>query len=192
MAMTDALGERRQQAQQGLALKQPDVLLLGTPSLCTPILSYPSLMADDDFFYDHDPHIQGSQNLCFTRKLFDILSDQGNSHIITWNPGAAAPRPPPQLDLTTLNLYLDGHSFEVLDPKLLEKEILPQYFRHARFQSLVRQLNFYSFKASHYLYPQSISLKISILFYRKWEKNVLPGSIPMNAFVKANRSSYYR
>ena len=41
---------------------------------------------------------------------------------------------------------LDGTSFEVKDPKRLELEILPKYFRHARFQSFVRQLNFYSFK----------------------------------------------
>ena len=40
----------------------------------------------------------------------------------------------------------DGTSFEVKDPKRLELEILPKYFRHARFQSFVRQLNFYSFK----------------------------------------------
>jgi len=40
----------------------------------------------------------------------------------------------------------DGQSFEVKDPKRLEAEVLPKYFRHSRFQSLVRQLNFYSFK----------------------------------------------
>merc|ERR1719502_1797324 len=40
----------------------------------------------------------------------------------------------------------DGSAFEVRDPRRLETEILPKYFRHSRFQSLVRQLNFYSFK----------------------------------------------
>ena len=42
--------------------------------------------------------------------------------------------------------YLDGLSFHVKDPARLEKEVLPKYFRHSRFQSLVRQLNFYDFK----------------------------------------------
>ncbi|CAN0421562.1 unnamed protein product, partial [Ectocarpus sp. 8 AP-2014] len=37
-------------------------------------------------------------------------------------------------------------AFEVKDPRRLEQDILPKYFRHSRFQSLVRQLNFYSFK----------------------------------------------
>ena len=40
----------------------------------------------------------------------------------------------------------DGTAFEVKDPRRLEQDILPKYFRHSRFQSLVRQLNFYSFK----------------------------------------------
>lgn len=76
--------------------------------------------------HDDCPSPQGTQNLCFTRKLYDILSDEHNHHIIKWHD--------------------DGQAFEVLDPKQLEKEVLPRYFRHARFQSLVRQLNFYSFK----------------------------------------------
>lgn len=43
-------------------------------------------------------------------------------------------------------LNSDGKCFEVLDPRGLEVQILPKYFRHTRFQSLVRQLNFYAFK----------------------------------------------
>jgi len=62
----------------------------------------------------------------FTKKLFDILQDPKCSSIITWT--------------------ADGFAFEVKDPKRLETDILPKYFRHGRFQSLVRQLNFYSFK----------------------------------------------
>ncbi len=39
-----------------------------------------------------------------------------------------------------------GGSFKISDLGRLESETLPTYFRHKRFQSLVRQLNFYNFR----------------------------------------------
>ena len=40
-----------------------------------------------------------------------------------------------------------GDAFRIgSDLNRLESETLPQYFRHSRFQSLVRQLNFYNFR----------------------------------------------
>ena len=48
--------------------------------------------------------------------------------------------------LSSVTLCADGTAFEVRDPKRLECEVLPKFFRHSRFQSLVRQLNFYAFK----------------------------------------------
>jgi hypothetical protein len=35
---------------------------------------------------------------------------------------------------------------QIKDPKRLEAEVLPKYFQHSRFQSLVRRLNFYNFQ----------------------------------------------
>lgn len=40
----------------------------------------------------------------------------------------------------------DGDAFIISDLQRLESETLPTYFRHRRFQSLVRQLNFYNFR----------------------------------------------
>jgi len=40
----------------------------------------------------------------------------------------------------------DGESFRITNLLRLESETLPSYFRHSRFQSLVRQLNFYNFR----------------------------------------------
>ena len=41
----------------------------------------------------------------------------------------------------------NGDGFKIgSDLNKLESETLPQYFRHSRFQSLVRQLNFYNFR----------------------------------------------
>jgi hypothetical protein len=61
----------------------------------------------------------------FVKKLFDMV-EREDDDIIGW--------------------VCEGSAFEVKDPKRLEAEILPKFFRHSRFQSLVRQLNFYAFK----------------------------------------------
>lgn len=37
--------------------------------------------------HDDCPSPHGTQNLCFTRKLYDILSDEHNHHIIKWHDG---------------------------------------------------------------------------------------------------------
>mmetsp|Transcript_723 Transcript_723/g.2318 ORF Transcript_723/g.2318 Transcript_723/m.2318 type:complete len:449 (-) Transcript_723:274-1620(-) len=61
----------------------------------------------------------------FVRKLFDLVSQESDEIVA---------------------FAEDGSAFEVKNPKRLELEVLPKYFRHSRFQSLVRQLNFYNFK----------------------------------------------
>jgi hypothetical protein len=104
------------------------------------------------------------QNLPFTKKLFDMLSDTDNKQVITWNPGKLSLSLSVSLSLigffNHLSFFcslLDGVSFEVLDPKGLERDVLPKYFRHSRFQSLVRQLNFYNFKV------RSLSISLSLV-----------------------------
>lgn len=42
-------------------------------------------------------------------------------------------------------IYLDGTAFHIKDPQVLAEKYLPKYFRHGKFSSLIRQLNFYSF-----------------------------------------------
>lgn len=39
-----------------------------------------------------------------------------------------------------------GKSFLILDPKKFSKTVLPKYFKHSKFSSFVRQLNFYGFR----------------------------------------------
>lgn len=72
---------------------------------------------------DHD--FSRSMASSFVKKLFEMVDNESDD-IISW--------------------VYDGTAFEVKDPKRLEAEILPNFFRHSRFQSLVRQLNFYAFK----------------------------------------------
>jgi len=40
----------------------------------------------------------------------------------------------------------DGETFVVKDPKKFEQQIIPQFFKHSKFSSFVRQLNFYAFR----------------------------------------------
>lgn len=59
--------------------------------------------------------------------------------------------PPIPVSLLVLTPMVDGKSFEVKNPKRLESEILPRYYRHGHFTSFVRQLNFYNFKVRYAL-----------------------------------------
>jgi heat shock transcription factor 2 len=40
----------------------------------------------------------------------------------------------------------DGETFVVKHPKKFEQEVIPQFFKHSKFSSFVRQLNFYAFR----------------------------------------------
>mmetsp|Transcript_15655 Transcript_15655/g.20407 ORF Transcript_15655/g.20407 Transcript_15655/m.20407 type:complete len:405 (+) Transcript_15655:136-1350(+) len=44
----------------------------------------------------------------------------------------------------------DGETFVVKDPEKFECSIIPQFFKHSKFSSFVRQLNFYSFRKIKY------------------------------------------
>jgi heat shock transcription factor 2 len=44
----------------------------------------------------------------------------------------------------------DGETFVVKDPVKFERTIIPQFFKHSKFSSFVRQLNFYSFRKIKY------------------------------------------
>lgn len=68
--------------------------------------------------------LQGAQ--FFLNKLYDILSNPKHSHIICWAG--------------------DGDRFNILNPKALQKEIIPVYFKHKNLKSFVRQLNLHGFK----------------------------------------------
>ena len=102
---------------------------------------------------DEDMSSPFSSGSSFTKKLYDIIDSAESTEIVAWSKGRRISSVQ-SLFIPLIHLFLhhflvhllDGTAFEVKDPKRLELEILPKYFRHARFQSFVRQLNFYSFK----------------------------------------------
>ncbi|RHY34916.1 hypothetical protein DYB32_000589 [Aphanomyces invadans] len=61
----------------------------------------------------------------FLRSLFEMLETE-DTQIISWT--------------------LDGASVQVLDRHTLESHILPKYFKHSKFTSFQRQLNYFGFK----------------------------------------------
>jgi hypothetical protein len=61
----------------------------------------------------------------FILKLMAMINDTANDHMIIWNP--------------------TGSSIIVHDSNALGREVLPKYYKHSNFTSLVRQLNMYGF-----------------------------------------------
>jgi hypothetical protein len=73
---------------------------------------------------DHqDMEIQSKNLNRFIAKLYRIINSDDPT--VRWVPG--------------------GQKFLILDPKKFSQTVLPKYFKHSKFTSFVRQLNFYGF-----------------------------------------------
>ncbi|KAM3137986.1 hypothetical protein pb186bvf_009881 [Paramecium bursaria] len=62
----------------------------------------------------------------FITKLYSILEDQVNNHIIQWSPA--------------------GDAFILVNQELLESKVLSRHFKHNHYSSFLRQLNMYDFQ----------------------------------------------
>ncbi|KAH9117424.1 hypothetical protein LEN26_012701 [Aphanomyces euteiches] len=99
-------------------------------------LRMPTTQEDNDMIcrgFDHlpatptdsnDPMSSNSASGSFVTKLFAMVETEPDS-VVTW--------------------IREGTAFCIVQPKVLAETFLPKYFRHGRFSSLIRQLNFYSF-----------------------------------------------
>ena len=74
---------------------------------------------------EEDSSKQGSVN--FLDKLYTILEEEP-SDIISWSPA--------------------GNSFIIYNPVMFSEGIMGKYFKSSKFNSFVRQLNFYGFRKS--------------------------------------------
>lgn len=75
----------------------------------------------------------------FLSKLWQLVNDEKNNGLVSWSS--------------------NGRSFIVHDQVKFSKEILPNYFKHQKMNSFIRQLNMYGFKKVKFF------LKISRLWF---------------------------
>ena len=68
----------------------------------------------------------GGPTPAFLSKLWQLVNDQDNCGLVSWSS--------------------NGRSFIVFDQVKFSKQILPNYFKHQKMNSFVRQLNMYGFK----------------------------------------------
>ncbi|KAL3783010.1 hypothetical protein HJC23_010117, partial [Cyclotella cryptica] len=69
----------------------------------------------------------------FLYQLTKMLTDEGNKEVIEWNSG----------------MKFGGHQIggiEVHNPKRMEEEVLGKYYRHSKYSSFQRQLNYFGFR----------------------------------------------
>lgn len=83
----------------------------------------------------------------FLRKTYDMV-DKCDPAIASWSE--------------------DGETFVVKDPDKFERTIIPQYFKHSKFSSFVRQLNFYSFRKIKYVDTIRIDPKLEAETANYW------------------------
>ncbi|CAB9504018.1 Heat stress transcription factor [Seminavis robusta] len=62
----------------------------------------------------------------------------------------------------------DGETFIVKDPSKFEATIIPQFFKHSKFTSFVRQLNFYSFRKIKYMDTLRLDPKLEAQTANYW------------------------
>lgn len=62
----------------------------------------------------------------------------------------------------------DGETFVVKDPVKFERTIIPQFFKHSKFSSFVRQLNFYAFRKIKYADTLRIDPKLEAETANYW------------------------
>lgn len=85
----------------------------------------------------------------------------------------------------------DGETFVVKNTDVFEKKIIPQFFKHSKFSSFVRQLNFYGFRKIKYSDTIRIDLKLeaeTANFWRFRHENFQRGRPELLVEIKRSAS----
>ena len=67
----------------------------------------------------------------FLCKVWQLVNDETNDKLVSWS--------------------FSGNSFIIHDPAKFAKQVLPNYFKHQRVDSFIRQLNMYGFRKVWYM-----------------------------------------
>lgn len=91
--------------------------------------------------------ISGNDSPIFLRKTYHMI-DSCDPEIAAWSD--------------------NGETFVVKQPDVFEKSIIPQFFKHSKFSSFVRQLNFYGFRKIKYSDTIKIDTKLEAETANYW------------------------
>mmetsp|Transcript_9967 Transcript_9967/g.13046 ORF Transcript_9967/g.13046 Transcript_9967/m.13046 type:complete len:596 (-) Transcript_9967:256-2043(-) len=100
------------------------------------------------------PPVKKKRNVptpAFLTKCYDIFSREEHADICGWGD--------------------KGDTILVHQPHRFAVEILPKYFKHANFQSFVRQLNMYNFTKTN---PDPLIIEFKQIYFRKGRHDLLP------------------
>ncbi|PWN18055.1 winged helix DNA-binding domain-containing protein, partial [Microstroma glucosiphilum] len=94
----------------------------------------------------------------FVAKLYSMLEDETISNMISWGP--------------------TGDVFSVSNPAEFSRLVLPTWFKHANWQSFVRQLNMYGFHKVNHTFSGLPNEEVQIwefkhTYFRKGEVGLL-------------------
>lgn len=86
----------------------------------------------------------------------------------------------------------DGETFVVKQPEIFETKIIPQFFKHSKFSSFVRQLNFYGFRKIKFTDTIKIDAKLeaeTANFWRFRHDKFIRGRPELLGDIKRSNSS---
>ncbi|CAO1623366.1 unnamed protein product [Sympodiomycopsis kandeliae] len=110
------------------------------------------------------------QQPSFVAKLYSMLEDDATGNMITWGPS--------------------GDVFSVANPSEFSRVILPSWFKHANWQSFVRQLNMYGFHKVNHTFTGSPNEEVQIWEFK--HPSFRRGAIHLLADIKRKSSRHKR
>merc|ERR1711990_1141047 len=101
----------------------------------------------------------------FLCKVWQLVNDEKNKDLVGWSTA--------------------GNSFIIHDPANFAKQVLPNYFKHQRVDSFIRQLNMYGFRKVQSLDSGALKSTIDAVEYSN--ENFIKGRADLLEHIKRNK-----